>query len=262
MSVIYQPKGRAREYSPYALNLYMGCTHKCKYCYAPSCIQKAKESYYEKPLPRKNLLENLEKELQKNRPTEQVLLSFIGDVYCETQDENELTRNVLKTLSENHVPTAVLTKGGYRSLKDIDVLKTFENHIHVGATLTFYNEKLSREWEPGAADPIERIEVLSELRKNNITTFASFEPVIDKEESLKLIDETLKLECVDIYKIGKINHNKEVEESIDWNDFLQKAIERIREAKKRVYVKHDLRESAYKVKLYGNEVLCDEFNAK
>ena len=28
MSVIYRPKGMAREYSPYALNIYIGCSHQ------------------------------------------------------------------------------------------------------------------------------------------------------------------------------------------------------------------------------------------
>ena len=34
MNVIYEPKGRAREYSELACNLYRGCTHGCRYCYA------------------------------------------------------------------------------------------------------------------------------------------------------------------------------------------------------------------------------------
>ncbi len=33
--LIYVPKGRAREYSPLALNLYRGCEHRCSYCYCP-----------------------------------------------------------------------------------------------------------------------------------------------------------------------------------------------------------------------------------
>ena len=30
MNVIYEPKGRAREYAPLACNLYMGCTRNRK----------------------------------------------------------------------------------------------------------------------------------------------------------------------------------------------------------------------------------------
>ena len=47
MNVIYEPKGRAREYSPLACNLYMGCTHGCKYCYAPACMHKKPEAWHE-----------------------------------------------------------------------------------------------------------------------------------------------------------------------------------------------------------------------
>ena len=36
MSIIYEPKGKAREYSPLAVNLYRGCSHGCLYCYANS----------------------------------------------------------------------------------------------------------------------------------------------------------------------------------------------------------------------------------
>ena len=55
MSVIYTPKGAAREYSPLALNLYLQCTHACKYCYAPSAMQRARENYFcsaNMPMPR------------------------------------------------------------------------------------------------------------------------------------------------------------------------------------------------------------------
>jgi len=31
--LIYQPKGKAREYSPWACNLFNGCTNNCSYCY-------------------------------------------------------------------------------------------------------------------------------------------------------------------------------------------------------------------------------------
>lgn len=35
LKVTYTPKGRAAEYSEYALNIYNGCNFGCKYCFAP-----------------------------------------------------------------------------------------------------------------------------------------------------------------------------------------------------------------------------------
>ena len=45
MSIIYQPKGKAREYSPLAANLYLGCNHGCKYCYAPSIRFQTRQDF-------------------------------------------------------------------------------------------------------------------------------------------------------------------------------------------------------------------------
>ena len=38
MKPIYQPKGAAREYGDYALNIYTGCPHRCYYCFAPNVL--------------------------------------------------------------------------------------------------------------------------------------------------------------------------------------------------------------------------------
>lgn len=262
MTVIYTPKGAAREYSPKACNIYIGCSHKCKYCYCPSCLQRKRENYFINPRPRKDVLKNIEKELKKGVVTEQILLSFIGDVYCETIDNNETTREALKLFLEHKAPVSVLTKGGKRCLKDIDIFKQFGEHIQIGATLTFMDKEKSLEWESGATEPEERLSVLKKLHDEGIRTFASFEPVIEPEESLKLIKRTLEDDSVDIYKIGKLNHNKKIEETIDWSDFLEKALELVRGAGKAVYVKHDLRLVTPDIKLYGNEVLPDEHNVK
>lgn len=256
---IYEPRGKAREYSPLALNIYMGCTHGCKYCYAPNCIQKSREDYYKKPLPRKDIVEGLEKELSKReRIREQVLLSFIGDVYCETQDNNKTTREVLEVLLKYKVPTAILTKGGFRCLNDIDLFQRFGKHIQVGTTLTFDNDKDSEEWEPGAASPSQRLETLQILKDNGIKTFASFEPVIVPEQSLNLMEECLGI--VDTFKVGKINNYKGLDKSIDWTDFLSRTVDGLREAGASFYIKHDLRIAAPSIKLYGNEILPDEHN--
>lgn len=219
------------------------------------------ESWMVMPEPRNNIAEELEKYLTKaGNPNEQVLMSFIGDPYSETKDNNKATRDCLGILLRYKVPIAILTKGGERCLKDIDLFKKFGNHIQIGATLTFDNDADSKEWEPGAAMPKERINALRTLHGNGIKTFVSFEPVINPEQSLHLME--MSNEYVDVFKVGKINHNKAIEQSIDWTDFLQKTVNYLRKINKPFYIKHDLRIAAPSVKLYGNEVLQDEFNVK
>lgn len=260
MSLIYTPRGKAREYSPKALNLYMGCTHGCKYCYAPSCIQKSRESYYNVPVPRKGVIEGLEKELSKERVKEQVMLSFVGDCYCETADNNELTRKVLETLLKYKVPVSILTKNPVRALQDIDIIKKFGKHIQIGSTLTFIKNKDSKGWEPGAPLPKRRVDALKEFHDYGVRTFASFEPVIIPEQSLALMEYTAKHNIIDVYKVGKINNYEGLDKDIDWNDFLEKTVDLLRSYGKQFYIKHDLRLAAPSVKLYGNEVLSDEHN--
>lgn len=260
MSIIYQPAGKAREYSPLALNIYLTCTHKCNYCYAPRIRRQSQDQYFTKPIPRKGIAEKLLKELEGTRIKEQVLLSFIGDVYCETADNNEKTREVLEILLENKVPVAILTKGGKNCLKDLDLIKQFGEHIQVGATLTFDNEEDSKKWESGAATPNDRLEMLRILHENGVKTFASFEPVIVPEQSLNLMK--LGLDYIDVFKVGKLNNYHGLDKTIDWTEFLTKTLDILRGAGKAFYIKHDLRQAAPSVRLYGNEVLPDEHCVK
>lgn len=262
MSIIYKPTGMAREYSPYACNIYMGCSHRCKYCYAPHTLQKSSDSYFGKPEPRKDILKLLERDLKNNVYTEQVLLSFVGDVYCDNTDNSLTTREVLKLLNSYKVPIAVLSKGGKKMLRDLDIFKQFGNRIMVGTTLTFLDEEKSKKWEPFASLPSERLETLKILHDNGIKTFASFEPTIEPEESLKLIRKTLELNCVDHYKIGKINNYKSEDKWQDWAKYLQDCLNLLRPAKKQVYYKFCLRNLAPHIQLTEAEKNPDEYVVK
>lgn len=260
MSIIYEPKNKAREYSPLAANFYNGCNHGCIYCYSPAIRFMSREQYLNVS-PRGNIFEEIERSAKKyNNTQKQVLFCFMGDPYCEMEMTEKITQFALEKFLENRIPVAILTKAGKKCLRDIDLFKKFGEHIKVGATLTFWNEKDSKHYEPNAALPAERLEVLKELHNQGIKTWASFEPVIIPEQSLKLIKESL--DFIDEYKIGKINNYNGLDKTIDWNDFLGKAVVILREAQKPFYVKYDLRQAANKIKLFGNEVLMDEFLVK
>jgi len=252
----------AREYSPYACNIYIGCSHRCKYCYAPHTIQRRAESYFGIPSPRKDVLRSIEKDLQANTFEKQILLSFIGDVYGETTDDNQTTRDALMLLNQYQAPVAVLTKGMSRSLRDIDVFKTFGSRFAIGSTLTFMDEEKSREWESGADLPSQRLEGLKTLHDSGIKTFASFEPCLDPKESRLLIERTLADNSVDHYKIGKVNNYKGMDKGVDWTSYLKYVLSILRAAKKQIYVKSGIRGLVSGIEFSPEEVDPDFYVVK
>ncbi|HUS50082.1 MAG TPA: radical SAM protein, partial [Candidatus Paceibacterota bacterium] len=238
MSVIYTPKGKAREYSPYACNLYMGCNHGCKYCYAPSIRFKKREDYLI-PVPRRNIIKEFKEDCKKLKNFDsQVLFCFISDPYNIKEKDLMITRECLNIALENKIPISILTKSNL-VLRDLDIIKNFGRNIKIGTTLTFNNKKDSLSWEPEASLPDDRIEILKICMENNIKTWASFEPVIIPDQSIDMILKSLPY--VDVYKIGKLNNFQGLDKNIDWVDFLEKSVEILRENKKPFYVKKDLR---------------------
>ncbi len=232
MSLIYVPKGKAREYSPLALNVYSGgCDHHCKYCYCGNIMRGA---WSETPRPRD--LSALAKEAEN--ATRQILLCFMSDPYCSAETEYRRTRYALNVLHDSSCSVAILTKGGHRCLEDLDLFRSWpEGRIKVGATLTFAENAPSIEWEPGAALPDERLDMLKTLHKNGIKTWASIEPVIIPAQSLAIIESSLP--HVDAYKVGRWNHDTR-SNAIDWESFGYSAVKLIRDHGKSLYVKKDL----------------------
>jgi DNA repair photolyase len=260
MSIIYEPKGKAREYSPLAANFYDGCDHGCLYCYAPRIRFKTREEYITVSA-RRNVLAELEKDCRAMAYSKrQVLFNFMGDPYCTANDTHKLTRAALNIMLEYKLPVAILTKGGTRAVQDFDLMKRFEDHIKIGATLTFSKANDSAKYEPGAASPEDRLAMLEEAKKQGIKTWASFEPVIDPHQAIDMIIRSLSF--VDEYKIGKVNNYAGLDKKIDWTAFLLRVVDILRGGNKPFYIKYDLRVEAPSVKLYGNEVLPDEFVVK
>jgi DNA repair photolyase len=256
MAVIYEPTGKAREYAPLSCNLYNGCDHGCLYCYAPGIRRSNREDYLE-VTPRRNIIKDFESDCKKRvGSTAPVLFCFMTDPYNHLEPKLRLTREALKIALKYKIPVMVLTKS-VSVLDDLDVLGKYGDHALVGMTLTSVTESVSRHWEPKAALPRARMSALEAMHDRGIPTWASFEPVFDPAESLAAIEKSL--EFVDVYKLGKLNNYQGLDKKIDWNKYLDSALSILRSAKKKVYVKQDLRESGYQIALHGNEVKMDDF---
>lgn len=243
MRLIYEPSGKAAEYAKYAYNVYTGCDHACTYCYAPAVLHMTREAFYQ-PQPRKgDFWANLRKdsfELAQRGVREQVLLSFTCDPYQQIDVELQHTRRVIEILHEAGLPVCVLTKGGSRALRDLDLFTPADSFA---STLTGANEDLWDEWhtevcEPGAASPFGRAATLKKFHDAGIPTWVSLEPVFDPEWTLNAIQVTHKF--VDLYKVGMLNYHPRAKE-IDWHDFGHRAEALLQALGKPYLIKEDLR---------------------
>jgi len=245
---IYEPAGRAREYSPLALNYFKGCDHGCKYCYVPKILGCYNKSYNHKVVScNLNLIELKRSAKRMHFCNAQILLSFTGDPYCNF--ETTETAQVLEVLNFYKHKVAILTKNPKKAFKDIELIKRFGNRIKVGTTLTFSNEEDSKTWEPGAPTSESRLEGLKQFVGRGVMTWASFEPVINTEQSLKLLKQCAKY--VNHVKIGKLNNFKDIEKAINWYSFLKEAIEICRGTGLPFYIKKSL--SALKQDIFLSE---------
>lgn len=224
MKVIYEPKGRAKEYADLAVNLYNGCSHGCEYCYAPQVMHKTKEDFFGSPAPRKNIISLLKqdiKEMVVSGDEREVLLCFSCDPYQPIDCEYGLTRDAVRLFSEHDIKYSVLTKGGKRSERDFDLMEWSSDLCRYGTTLVFSNDEHSMKYEPKAAPTSERIDSLRIAHEMGIPTWVSFEPVWNPADFFWLLGAVSEL--ADEVRIGKLNYHPHAKE-INWKQFKVDAV--------------------------------------
>lgn len=254
--MIYEPRGKAREYSPLAVNLYTGCGHQCSYCYVPRVLHMDRYDFDNNPKARERSIEQLIKSAKKFTGTKnQVLMSFTTDPYNPLNDKLQLTIEALKIFLNYKIPVAILTKSGLKPLKDLSIIKLFGKHIKVGASLTYDNDNDSKRIERGAALPSERLEMLKQFHLNGVRTWVSFEPIMHIEQTINLIERSI--EFVDEYQFGKLSGDTQQR---DWKSFFNRIVPMLRINNKQFYIKKTLQSEAPKGLLNEQEIDMDYLN--
>lgn len=198
---IYNPKGKAGEYAPWACNFYTGCSNDCEYCYCKRGFLS--HVWDNKPNLKKcfkdvnDALYIFEFELRKNikkLKASSIFFTFSSDPLL-PEVKSTYYAAAACALS-NGVPVQFLTKRA-DFVDDHFLLynKLWKIRIAFGFTLTGHDEK-----EPGASTNQERIEAMKILHERGFKTFASIEPIVDLDASKRMIQETLG--SCDLYKIG------------------------------------------------------------
>lgn len=236
MKPIYEPKGRAKEYGDYALNIYTGCPHRCYYCFAPSVLRKDKETFHSHVEPRKGIVEAVKKQIDKEQITGKLIhLCFTCDPYP-LGHNTTATREIIKVIKDTGNRVQILTKNGADAERDFDLLDSGD---WFGVTIAGYPTGTlfyQQESEPGAGTEAERLAALDKAHKKRIKTWISFEPVLNDISVLSFLE--LNVGYVDKYKIGKLNYHPS---DINWKEFGVRVVRICRGYGMDYYIKDGLR---------------------
>lgn len=256
---IYQPDGRAGEYSRWACNLHNGCSNCCTYCFLKKGVWAGRLGI-EVPELQAPFINNVaaykifRRELMRHRGQ---IIKDGGITFCYTTDPCLLKPvNTFKLYYacamcclKAGVPVTLLTKctSWIYTEKGEKLLAAGGKRLCVGFSLTGQDRK-----EPFADTNWRRIQAMRYAKSKGCHTFASIEPVIDFDASRKMIESTIGF-C-DLYKIGLLQHCNIVFRRTDLSMFIIDVAEiASRNPSAVVYWKESCR------KLYGSDIEGSQF---
>lgn len=212
---LYNPKGRAGEYSTWAVNFYNGCSNGCTYCYLRRGVL-AHVTGGDAPVLKKcfkdehDALEIFRRELEANREAVirdgGLLFSFSTDP-CLPETAGS-TMAAVSIAAELGVPCKVLTKCTTWIKSCRPLLEELKDLVAVGFTVTGRDDL-----EPSASPTSERIAAMALLHSKGIRIFASVEPVIDAQLSFNLMAGMAPF-C-DHFKVGLQSGRHYTQEKLD-----------------------------------------------
>lgn len=187
---------RLKRRIPYGwdLNIYRGCEHGCKYCYAVYTHDYlAGESFSEDIYVKTNIADRLEKQLASPAWKREVInIGGVTDSYQPAEEKYRLMPEILRLLIKYKTPAIISTKSDL-ILRDFDLIDELSRltYINVASSITTMDEKKRRLIEPGGAPSARRFEMLKEFRKTNASVGLHLMPIIpyltDNRENIDML---------------------------------------------------------------------------
>ncbi|MDR1460091.1 MAG: radical SAM protein [Campylobacteraceae bacterium] len=172
----------------FAINPYVGCPHKCLYCYAE--FMKKFTNHKEKWgdfLDVKMCCEKINIEKFKDCD---IFLSSVTDAYNPFEKKYGVTKQILEQFTQSNARISILTKSNL-VLRDIEIFKKIPN-ISVGFSINTVNDDIRKQIEPYASSIEKRIEALKILHSESIDTWIFVSPMFPKITDFRKIIDTCK----------------------------------------------------------------------
>jgi DNA repair photolyase len=168
----------------WSLNPYMGCAHRCTFCYVRAFEKRAdrpSDDRYGRSIRVKiNVVDVLRRELARKRwAHESVVVGAATDPYQPAEGRFRLTRGCLEALAGARNPFGIITRGPM-IIRDIDVLTEASRRakVHVTFSVPTLDDAIWRTTEPGTAHPRQRLRALSRLVEAGIDAGVGMAPIL------------------------------------------------------------------------------------
>jgi DNA repair photolyase len=181
----------------WSLNPYMGCAHRCTFCYVRAFERRADRpsgARYGRTIRVKvNVADVLADELA--RPSwkhESVAIGAATDPYQPVEGRYRLTRACLGRLAAARNPFSLITRGPM-IVRDLDVLQEAARRadVSVNFSVPTLDERVWRTTEPGTAPPQQRLRALERLVDAGIKAGVGMAPILpglsDRPEQLAAV---------------------------------------------------------------------------
>jgi DNA repair photolyase len=190
-SALNRVKGMMFDWS---LNPYMGCVHRCTFCYVRAFERRADrpfdERYGQSIRVKVNVSEVLRRELARDSwEHETVAIGAATDPYQPAEGHYRLTRGCLEALAEAHNPFSIITRGPM-IVRDVDVLVEASSRANVSVTFSVptLDDEVWRKTEPSTAHPRQRLRALKTLVDAGVKASVGMAPILpgisDRPEQL------------------------------------------------------------------------------
>jgi DNA repair photolyase len=168
----------------WSLNPYMGCAHRCTFCYVRAFEARADrpwdERYGASIRVKTNVAEVLRRELA--RPSwqrEAVAVGAATDPYQPAEGRYRLTRGCIEAFAEAETPFSIITRGPL-IVRDVDVLAEASRRAPVSVTFSVptVDDDVWRTTEPGTAPPRQRLRALRVLVEAGVHASVGMAPLL------------------------------------------------------------------------------------
>ncbi|MDP9261370.1 MAG: radical SAM protein [Actinomycetota bacterium] len=168
----------------WSLNPYMGCVHRCTFCYVRAFEQRADrpsdDRYGTSIRVKTNVAEVLRRELARPSWAREIIaIGAATDPYQPAEGRYKLTRACLEVLGDAANPIRIITRGPM-IVRDIDVLARAAVRASVAVTFSVptLDHEIWQRTEPGTAPPRQRLRALKQLVDAGIKASVGMAPII------------------------------------------------------------------------------------